>query len=66
MLSDFNKEFGEAYDLGTTNPAGMRGILKRSVFVIRPDGVIAYRWDNTEPPSLPKVDDILDEVRKII
>ena len=66
MLSDFNKEFGEAYDLATTNPAGMRGILKRSVFVIRPDGVIAYRWDNTDPPSLPRVDDIVAEVRKIV
>ena len=66
MLSDFNKEFGKAYDLATTNPAGLRGMLKRSVFVIRPDGVISYRWDNTDPPSLPKVDEILGEVRKIV
>jgi peroxiredoxin len=66
MLSDFNKEFGEAYDLATTNPAGMQGMLKRSVFVIRRDGTIAYRWDNTDPPSLPRADDILAEVRKIV
>jgi peroxiredoxin len=66
LLSDFNKEFGEAYDLATTNPAGLRGMLKRSVFVIRPDGVISYRWDNTDPPSLPRVDEILGEVRKIV
>ena len=66
MLSDFNKEFGQAYDLAAPNPAGMKGILKRSVFVIKPDGIIAYRWDNTDPPSLPKADDILAEVRKIV
>lgn len=66
LLSDFNKEFGEAYGLATTNVAGMRGILRRSVFVVRPDGIIAYRWDNTDPPSLPSVDDILAEVRKIV
>ena len=66
LLSDFNKEFGETYDLSTTNPAGMKGILRRSVFVIKPDGIIAYRWDNTDPPSLPRADDILAEVRKIV
>jgi len=66
LLSDFNKDFGQAYDLSTTNPAGMRGILRRSVFVIKPDGIIAYRWDNTDPPSLPRADDILAEVRKIV
>ena len=66
MLSDFNKEFGQAYDLATINPAGLRGMLRRSVFVIKPDGVIAYRWDNTDPPSLPRADDILAEVRKIV
>jgi peroxiredoxin len=66
LLSDFNKEFGEAYDLSTANPAGMKGILRRSVFVIKPDGIIAYRWDNTDPPSLPRADDILAEVRKIV
>jgi hypothetical protein len=36
------------------------------VFVIKPDGIIAYRWDNTDPPSLPRADDILTEVRKIV
>ena len=66
LLSDFNKEFGEAYGLATTSAAGMRGILRRSVFVVRPDGIIAYRWDHTDPPSLPKVDDILAEVRTIV
>jgi glutaredoxin-dependent peroxiredoxin len=66
MLSDFNKEFGQAYDLATTNPAGLRGMLRRSVFVIQPDGIIAFRWDNTDPPSLPRADDILAEVRRIV
>ena len=66
LLSDFNREFGEAYGLETTNPAGLRGMLRRSVFVIRPDGIVAYRWDNTDPPSLPNVDDVLAEVRKIV
>jgi peroxiredoxin len=66
LLSDFNKEFGQAYDLATTSPAGLRGMLRRSVFVIKPDGTIAYRWDNTDPPSLPRAEDILAEVRKIV
>jgi len=63
LLSDFNREFGEAYGLLTDSPSGMRGILRRTVFVIDPDGSIRYRWDVPDPPRIPRADEILDVLR---
>ena len=63
LLSDFNREFGEAYGLLTNSPSGMRGILRRTVFVIDPDGSIRYRWDVPDPPRIPTADEILDVLR---
>jgi peroxiredoxin len=65
LASDFNREFGRTYELLTTNPAGMRDLLRRTVFVLRPDGTLAYRWDVPDPPTLPKVDEVLEAVRKL-
>ena len=63
LLSDFNRDFGTAYDLLWTNPSGMKNVLRRCVLVIAPDGKIAYRWDVPEPPRLPNVDEVLDALR---
>jgi peroxiredoxin len=60
LLSDFNREFGEAYGLLNNSPSGMRGILRRTVFVIDPDGTIRYRWDVPDPPRIPTADEILE------
>lgn len=65
LLSDFNREFGERYDLLHTNRSGMRGVLRRCVLVIAPDGTIAHRWDNPEPPRTPHPDEILPAVRAL-
>jgi peroxiredoxin len=62
LLSDFNRDFGRAYDLLTTNRLGMKDVLKRTVFVIDRDGKIVYRWDNPDPPGLPKADEVLAAV----
>jgi glutaredoxin-dependent peroxiredoxin len=64
LLSDFNREFGEAYGLLTDSPSGMRGILRRTVFVIDPDRSIRYRWDVPDPPRIPTADEILEVLRK--
>ena len=60
LLSDFNRDFGNAYGLSYTSAAGMRGVLRRSVLVITPDRKLVYRWDTPDPPRLPTVDEVLD------
>ena len=62
-MSDFNRDFGRAYELLYTNPAGMKDVLKRAVLVINPDGRIVYRWDNPDPPRLPTADEVLQALR---
>ena len=42
LLSDFNKEAAAAYDVLYEEFFGMRGVAKRSAFVVGPDGTIKY------------------------
>src|SRR5436853_6621090 len=44
ILSDFNKEVSQAYGVLQENLMGLKGVAKRSVFVIGNDGKIHYRW----------------------
>ena len=43
LLSDFNKDAIKAYDVYNPDMVGLKGIAKRSVFVIGADGVIRYK-----------------------
>jgi len=55
LLSDFNKEASTSYDsLYEEFPAfGMRGVSKRSAFVIDKEGVVQYREICESPGDLP-------------
>jgi peroxiredoxin len=63
LLSDFNRDFGGAYDLLTNSASGMKNIVRRAVLVINPDGKITYRWDVPDPPRLPTADEVLTALR---
>ena len=43
LLSDFNKEVIRTYGVFNEDMIGLKGIAKRSVFVIDGDGVVRYR-----------------------
>jgi len=63
LLSDFNRDFGRAYDLLITTPAGLKDIIRRAVLVIGQDGKVTYRWDVPDPPRLPNADEVLAAMR---
>ena len=44
VLSDFNKDVSRAYGVLAEDLAGLKGVAKRSVFVIGSDGRVAYAW----------------------
>lgn len=58
LLSDFNKEASRAYDsLYEEFPAfGMKGVSKRSAFVIDKEGVVRYKEICASPGDLPNFD----------
>jgi peroxiredoxin len=58
LLSDFNKEVSAAYDVQFEELVGLKGVAKRSAFVIDRDGKIAYSWSSDNPKDLPSFDQI--------
>ncbi len=58
LLSDFNREVSRAYDVLHDELMGLKGISKRSVFVLDPEGVIRYRWVSDDPSKLPPFEEI--------
>jgi glutaredoxin-dependent peroxiredoxin len=53
LLSDFNKEVCRAYGAFHEEILGLRGIAKRSAFLIDRQGIIRYRWVSDDPGALP-------------
>jgi peroxiredoxin len=53
LLSDFNREVSQAYDVLYPELIGFKGISKRSAFVIDESGVIVYSESSDDPHQLP-------------
>ncbi len=49
ILSDFNKEIAAKYGVLHDNLKGLKGVAKRSAFVIGEDGRVLYRWVTDDP-----------------
>ena len=62
LLSDFNKEVSKAYDAQYETFLGMKGVAKRSAFVIDKEGVVRYRWVSEDAKVKPD----LAEIRKAL
>ena len=58
LLSDFNKDVIRLYGVYNDEMIGLKGIAKRAVFVIDPDGIVRYRQvleDARQEPDYDKV-----------
>lgn len=58
LLSDFNKEVSEAYDVLYADLLGFKGVSKRSAFVIDEEGTIIYAESSDDPKVVPDFDAI--------
>ncbi|MEM1221563.1 MAG: redoxin domain-containing protein [Verrucomicrobiota bacterium] len=58
LLSDFNKEVSTAYDVLFEDLIGLKGVSKRSAFVIDTSGSIIYSESSDDPKELPNFDAI--------
>ena len=59
LLSDFNKEVSKAYDVLYEDLLGLKGVAKRSAFVIDEDGKILFSSSSDDPKQLPPFDEIM-------
>lgn len=62
LLSDFNREMIEAYDVKRDELLGLEDVANRAAFVIDEEGVIQFSWESDDPGQLPPFDEIREAV----
>ena len=66
LLSDYNKDAVQKYDVANPDMLGLKNISKRAVVVIDKGGVIRHREVTASPgdePNYQKLHDVLDTLR---
>lgn len=63
LLSDFNKEAATGFGVLYEDFLGLKGVAKRSVFVIDTEGVIRYRWVTDDARNKPNLDEVRDALK---
>ena len=63
ILSDFNREVSSLYGVLYEDFFGLRGVAKRSVFVIDRTGTVVYDWVTDDADVEPSYDDVEAAVR---
>jgi peroxiredoxin len=64
LLSDFDGEAIEAYDVVLEGLYGLSGVAERSVFVVDTDGVVRYRWVRED--GNPDFEWLVEQVREAV
>lgn len=65
LLPDFNREVFPQYSGFYDDVAGMKGVGKRSIYVVDKAGVIRFKWVADAPGKLPKYEDIKKAVASL-
>ncbi len=63
ILSDYNGEAIEAFDVVHEDLAGLKKVAKRSVFVIK-DGTVTWKWVTDVPSNYPPFDELKEQLKK--
>lgn len=53
ILTDFNKEISRSYGVLHEELMGLKGVAKRSVFILDKNGIVRYKWVSDDPRQLP-------------
>jgi len=65
LLSDFNKDVSASYGVLQEELKGLRGVAKRSVFVLDREGVVRYKWVSDDPSVMPNFAEIEGALQEI-
>jgi peroxiredoxin len=63
ILSDFNKTVSTTYGVLHEDLFGMKGVSKRSAFVIGRDGRVKYAWISEDPGKQVPFDEVMAALR---
>lgn len=63
LLSDFNKDVASRLGILYENFNGHKGVAKRSVFVLRSDATVAYRWSSDNAKERPDLNEVKEALR---
>nr|WP_232502340.1 peroxiredoxin [Aeropyrum camini] len=65
LLSDYNREVIKLYNVYHEDLKGLKMVAKRAVFIVKPDGTVAYKWVTDNPLNEPDYDEVVREANKI-
>ena len=65
LLSDFNKEVIQSYGVYNPDMIGLKGIAKRSTFVIDKDGVVRYAEILEDARNEPNYDKVFEALSRL-
>ena len=65
LLSDFNREVIRLYGVVHEEILGLKGIAKRSVFILDREGTVKYRWVSEDPAQLPNMEEVRENLKKL-
>lgn len=62
LLSDFNKTVAADYGVLYPELMGLKGVAKRSAFLLDTDGIVRYAWITEDPSQMPDFAEIKKQV----
>ena len=62
ILSDLNRDASRAYGVLYDEFYGLKGVAKRSAFVIDAAGLVVYGWVSDDADVMPPYDEIIQAV----
>lgn len=65
LLSDFNRKVIRLYGVIHEEILGLKGIAKRSVFILDREGTVRYRWISEDPAQLPNMEEVRENLKKL-
>ena len=65
LLSDLGKETARAYDTIYEDLRGMKGVAKRSLFLIDKEGTIVHREVVETPGELPDIEGAIAKMKEM-
>lgn len=65
LISDFNREIIQKYGVMHETLGSLKGVAKRSIFVLDKKGVVRYKWVSEDPKVKPSQQEIISALKKI-